>query len=153
MRVAVFTVRSSGIGIAIALLFATALRSLEASWSLAIANGLTACGLVLIVSVARRLGRFRLESRVPSTPPWLGIWMVGYVTMSIPLSFVLYYAELGFIQRLGLASLFGLVAVATYACGDVVASLDHRARGLGPDVPTPPDRDPADTRAAIDGNP
>ena len=129
MRVAVFTGRSSGIGIAIALLVAVAFRLLSASWSLAIANGLAACALVLIVPVARRLGRLRMEPRVPSIPPWQGVWIVGYTTMTVPMYFVFMSSELDISHRVALASLFALVAVVSWTCGDVVATLDHRERG------------------------
>ena len=54
MTVAVFTDRSSGIGIA--LFAAVAFSLIDASWSLAIAKVLAACALVPIVPVARRLG-------------------------------------------------------------------------------------------------
>ena len=139
MRVAVFTARSCGTGTAIALLVAAAFRLLDAPWSLAVANGLATCALVLIVPVARRLGRLKMESRAPSIPPWQGVWMVGYATMSVPLYFVFMSFELDVSHGVALASLFGLVAVVSWTCGDIVATLDHRQRGAGADGPTPPE--------------
>ncbi len=144
MRVSVFTARSSAIGIAVALLVATALKLIGASWSLAIANALATAGLVLLVAVARRLGRFSMGAREPSMPPWLGVWMVGYATMYIPVHVVLFFVELDISDRFALASLFGLAAVAAYACGDIVATLGHLDRTPARDDAAPPDRDTAD---------
>ena len=143
MRVAVFTVRSSAIGIAVALLFLIALRLIGVSWGLAILNALAAVALVLVISVARRVGRLRLEARAPSIPPWQGVWVLGYATISAPI-FVLALDELDFSQRAALASLMLLVGLVAYMCGDVVATLDHRERGATTVAPAPPDRDPDD---------
>lgn len=77
-------------------------------------------------------------------PPWLGVWMVGYATMFIPVHVVLFFVELDISERFALASLFGLVAVAAYACGDIVATLGHLDHTLARDDATPPHRDTAD---------
>lgn len=139
MKVSVFTVRSSAIGIVVALLFLIALRLIGVSWGLAILNALASVALVLVISVARRVGRLRLEARVPSIPPWQGVWVLGYATMSVPI-FVFGLDELDFSQRAALVPLMLLIAFVAYMCGDVVATLDHRERGTAAATPAPPDR-------------
>ena len=142
MKVSVFTGRSSAIGIAVALLLLTALRLIGVSWGLAILNALAAVALVLVISVARRVGRLRLEARVPSIPSWQGVWVLGYATMSVPI-FVFALDELDFSQRAALVPLMLLIALVAYTCGDVVATLEHRERGSAADGPAPPDGEPS----------
>ena len=84
MRVAVFTARSTGLGIATGVLVTAVFgQFFGASWGLAILAGLPAGALALAGSISLRNGKFDLgagqkQKRRP------GVWLLAWLVMSSP---------------------------------------------------------------------
>ena len=125
MKIAVFTARSTGIAIAVAVLVGAALRFIDVPWGLAVLNGWAVGAVCLLVPVARRLGRFNFTLRQPTMPPWLGVYMVGIFTFLLCTSLVRLSVETDLATGFAFRTLFLLVGAVTWICGDVVATLDH----------------------------
>lgn len=88
MRVAVFTARSVGIGVAAGMLVAVALGQLVGSaWGLAVLTGLAAGALALAVAVGVRDGRFDFLG-ANANQRRLGVWTLAYLVMVTPMFFV-----------------------------------------------------------------
>ena len=129
MRVAIFTIRSVGIGMATGMIVAALLGLfLGAAWGLAILNGLAAGALGLAFSVARRDARFgALLFRPLDTGLRLGVGVLTYTVILCPMFF------LGdFVDERALTLLFGLTAFAAFTIGGMAVSLAH----LDGDPPT-----------------
>ena len=124
MRVAVFTTRSAGIGMATGVIVAAVVGLLlGAAWGLAVLNGLAAGALGLTISVVLRDGRFDMMD----TRRRAGVWALAYAVMVGPMFFVDDVIDLGLNQadEGALTLLFGLTAFAAYAVGGMAATLAH----------------------------
>ena len=138
--VAVFTPRSTGIGVAAGVLVAGALGPLGgADWGLVILNSLAAGALALAGSICMRDGRFGflLENTLQRR---LGVGMFVYVaaTMAAPMIFVEDAIGSDLLNpgdARALSLLFGFTASAAYCLGGIMvtlAYLDGDAAGADP---------------------
>lgn len=117
----VFTVRSTGIGIATSVLLAIALgQFLGVTWGLAALNGLVAGVLALALSTGLRDG---LLDTTDNHQRRSGIWVLTYAVMMAPPVFAHYYIELRPVDEFGLAVLFSLTGFAAYVLGSIMATL------------------------------
>ena len=126
----VFTTRSTTVAIATGTLVAVLFGPLiGAPWGLAVLNGTAIGALVLLVNCAARLGLFRPKLRDPATMwrwrPQLGIFMLTWVVLLMPASYVQFAVELDLAIEAALTSLFFAVGFGAYLGGMVVAKLDY----------------------------
>ena len=156
MKVAVFTLRSVGVGIVAGMLVAVAFGLFAgASWGLAIVNGLSAGALVLTVSIGMNDDRVDWGS-VP--PGRRGTWNLAYSVILIPAVFLEYLTgfwfdsdgvpllngiKFGVVDLIALKALFLTTGFAAYALGNITAKLEHLVGDEGvhpyPLHVTPPD--------------
>ena len=86
MKVAVFTVRSIGIGIVFGVIVAVGLGVLGGSdWGLAAMNGLSAGALAMAFSIGMSDDGLKWYGYCPSRQ---GVWMLAYIVMMIPTFFM-----------------------------------------------------------------
>ena len=127
----VFTVRSSGIGIATGVLAVVVFGQLMGvGWGLAVLNGLALGVAVLLIACAGRLGLIRLESRDPAKRRWgtqQGVWMLTQLLLA-PALYVQFSIELAPASAAALTSLFFATFTGAYVGGMVSATLEHRDR-------------------------
>ena len=125
MRVAVFTARSTGIGIATGVLVTAVFgQFVGASWGLAILAGLPAGALALAGSIILRNGNFDLGSGYQRRP---GVWLLAWLVMSLPASLVgiVIETELSPVNEFTFKVLMLATGMAVYALGGVMATLNH----------------------------
>ena len=127
MRVAVFTARSTGIGVATGVLVAVANGQLiGVSWGLAILTGLSAGALAFAVSICMRDGRFD-NLGAATTRRRRGVWVLAWIVMSVPAFLVgdFFEIRLNRDDDLVLKVLLLSTGLAAYALGGIMATLDH----------------------------
>ena len=138
MKVAVFTVRSVGVGIAAGLLVTVAFGLFAgASWGLAAVNGLSAGPLVFTIYIGMNDDRVDWNS-VP--PGRRGTWKLAYSVIFLPALFLEYLTgfwgdsggvpllngmEFGVVDLLALKALILTTGFAAYALGNITAKLEH----------------------------
>ena len=143
MRGAVFTARSTRIGIATGVLVTAVFgQFVGASWGLAILAGLPAGALALAGSISLRNGKFDLGSGHQRRPGSLrnkkfhlgsghqrrpGVWLLAWLVMSSPafLVGIVIETELSPVNEFALKVLMLATGMAAYALGGVMATLDH----------------------------
>ena len=126
MKIAVFTPRSVGIGIAGGVLVAAGLGQLTgAAWGLAVLNGLAAGALAL--SIVVRDGRFNMMDMMDNRcHP--GVWLLAYVVMITPVLFVDDAIGIELSDRanlFALSVLFALTGFASYLLGGIMGTLNQ----------------------------
>ena len=128
MRVAVFTARSVGIGVAVGMLVAVAMGQLVGSaWGLAVLTGLAGGALTFAVAVGARDGRFDFLV-ANAKQRRLGVWTLAYIVMVTPMFFVDDAIGIGLLRsedRLALSLLFGFTGFASYFFGAIMATLNR----------------------------
>ena len=140
MKVAVFTLRSVGVGIAAGVLVAVAIGLLPGtSWGLAAVNGLSAGVLVLTVYVGMIDDRVDWNSGT-RRPGRRGTYTLAYCVIFTPGLFVEYFIgfefvrggppvlkgmEFGSLNLYALKMLFLTTGAAAYALGSITAKLVH----------------------------
>lgn len=138
MKVAVFTVRTVGVGIAAGVLVATAFGLFAgASWGLAAVNGLSAGVLVFTICIGMNDDRVDWGS-VPSGHR--GTWKLAYIVILVPTLLLEYLTgfwfdsgdapllngmEFGVVDLIALKALIFTTGFAAYALGNITAKLEH----------------------------
>ena len=123
MRVAVFTARSTGIGIATGVLVTAVFgQFVGASWGLAILAGLPAGALALAGSIIVRNGNFDLGAGYQRRP---GVWLLAWLVMLSPTFGIVIETELSPVNEFAFKVLILATGMAAYALGGVMATLDH----------------------------
>lgn len=143
MKVAVFTVRSVGIGIVFGVLVAAGFGQFYGTdWGLAAMNGLSAGALALAVSISMSDDRLEWYSNRPGRQ---GVGMLAFIVMMIPLTFVREFIAVDrFIEEEKLVEMYGFIdtarasanafavsmlilttGFATYGLGCIKAKLEH----------------------------
>ena len=143
MRVAVFTARSTGIGIATGVLVTAVFgQFVGASWGLAILAGLPAGALALAGSISLRNGKFDLGAGHLRRPGSLrnrkfdlgsghqrrpGVYFLAWFVMSSPafLVGIVIETELSPVNEFAFKVLMLTTGMAAYAMGGVMATLNH----------------------------
>ena len=123
MRIAVFTARSVGVGVAAGVLVAVLVGWLRgAAVGLAVLNGLAGGALALAVFTCMRDGRFDFVARRR-----LGVKTLAAAVMVAPMLFVdnVIGNELTWANRTSLSLLFSLTGFAAYALGGIMATLNR----------------------------
>ena len=123
MRVAVFTARSTGIGIATGVLVTAVFgQFVGASWGLAILAGLPAGALALAGSISLRNGKFDLGAGHQRRP---GVWLLAWLVMLSPTFGIVIETELSPVNEFAFKVLILATGMAAYALGGVMATLNH----------------------------
>ena len=123
MRVAVFTARSTGIGIATGVLVTAVFgQFVGASWGLAILAGLPAGALALAGSIIVRNGNFDLGAGYQRRP---GVWLLAWLVMLSPTFGIVIETELSPVNEFAFKVLILATGMAAYALGGVMATLNH----------------------------
>lgn len=161
MKVAVFTLRSVGIGIVFGVLVAAGLGLLFGTdWGLAAMNGLSAGALALAFSIGTSDDRLKWYRNRPGRQ---GVWMLACIVLGISSLFVREFIEVDrFIEGEKLFEMYGFIdmarayangfavevlilitGMATYCLGCIRAKLEHLDGDESGDPPllraTPPD--------------
>ena len=123
MRGAVFTARSTGIGIATGVLVTAVFgQFVGASWGLAILAGLPAGALALAGSISLRNGKFDLGAGHQRRP---GVWLLAWLVMLSPTFGIVIETELSPVNEFAFKVLILATGMAAYALGGVMATLNH----------------------------
>ena len=141
MRVAVFTARSTGIGIATGVLVTAVFgQFVGASWGLAILAGLPAGALALAGSISLRNGKFDLGAGHQRRPGSLrnkkfhlgsgqqrrpGVGLLAWLVMLSPTFGIVIETELSPVNEFAFKVLILATGMAAYALGGVMATLNH----------------------------
>ena len=161
MKVAVFTMRSVGIGIVFGVLVAASFGLLDgADWGLAAMNGLSAGAAALAFSIGMSDDRLKWYSNRPGRQ---GVWILAYTVMLIPAFFVERFIEVdrfiegekffemrefidmarAYANGFAVGMLIMITAFATYGLGFINAKLEHLSGDESGDSPLlrapPPD--------------